>query len=303
MKEQQRRNLDFRSGLVALIGPPNAGKSTFLNRVLQDKISITSKKPQTTRNRILGILHRRASQIVFMDTPGVFQGAAAFNALLVKTALAALSEADVTLLILDVTASDAGAEAVLVKALLTKKPKAVLAFNKIDLIDKRALLPLTRAWSKKYPFEAIVPISAKKGIGIETLVATLEGYLPQGPPYFDADAVTDMPTRLLVAERIREKVVRLTGQEIPYATAVTVDAFSQSKERPFVRIAATIHVERDSQKGILIGKSGNKLRQIGTAARKEIEAFLECRVFLELFVRVQKKWRKDPKALKRFGYE
>ena len=293
----------FRSGYVALIGPPNAGKSTFLNRVIKEKISITSRKPQTTRNRILGILHRPGSQILFLDTPGVFQGATPFNARLVNKALSAFSEADVVLLILDAGAADLESEEVLIKAIRSKNPRAVLSFNKTDLVDKGTLSTLTRQWAGAYPFEAIFPICAKNGVGIETLLCTLEGLLPEGPPYFGDDTITDMSMRFLVAERIREKVFRLTGQEIPYATAVTVDDFFRSTDRPFVRIKATIHVERDSQKGILIGKAGQKLSQIGADARQEIEAFLECRVFLELLVRVQKNWRKDTKALKRFGYE
>lgn len=306
MTEQQGRDLSgvsFRSGFVALVGPPNAGKSTFLNRVLKEKISIVSKKPQTTRNRILGIVHRPGAQILFLDTPGVFSGAAAFNSRLVKTALSALSEADVVLLLMDAAAPDPEAEALLLKALRSNRSGVVLALNKIDLMDKKKLLPLMEAWIGKYPFEAVFPVSAKTGNGIEALMETLERLLPEGPPYFDRDAVTDVPTRFLVAERIREKVIRLTGQEIPYAVAVTVDAFSPSADRSLVRIRATIHVERDSQKGILIGAAGQKLKQIGMYARQEVEAFLGCKVFLELFVRVQKKWRKDPKALKRFGYE
>jgi GTP-binding protein Era len=293
----------FRSGFVALVGPPNAGKSTFLNRVLKEKISITSKKPQTTRNRILGIVHRPGAQILFVDTPGVFQGAAAFNFRLVRGALAALSEADVVLLMLDAAAPDPDAEATLLKALESKKPETVLAFNKVDITDETALTALRKEWAGAYPFEGIFFISAKEGTGVEALVGTLGGILPEGPPYFDETAVTDRSLRFLAAERIREKVFRLTGQEIPYATAVTVETFSRSKNRSQVRIRATIHVERDSQKGILIGNAGQKLKQIGIHARQEIESFMGCRVFLELFVRVQKKWRKDPKALRKFGYE
>jgi len=292
----------FRSGIVAIIGAPNAGKSTFLNRVLGEKLSITSKKPQTTRNRILGVMHRPGSQILFLDTPGVFSGAAAFNSRLIRTALSALSEADVTLVMLDIAAPDPAGEALLLESLGAKGPRVILALNKIDLLDRKIISSLMERWTGAYAFEAVFPISAKTGTGIDEMVEALERQLPEGPPYFAKDALTDMPTRFLVAERIREQVFRKTGQEIPYAAAVTVDAFSRRPDPPFVRIRATIHVERESQKGIVIGKTGQKLKEIGTEARREIEAFLECPVFLELFVRVQKDWRKDKHALKRFGY-
>ncbi len=301
-KNQTEKTPAFQSGYVVLIGVPNAGKSTFINRVLGEKISITSKKPQTTRNRILGILHRPNAQIVFMDTPGIIRGETMFNARLVSAARSALTEADLVLMLLDASAPDPASEEVLLASIRSGGFRVLLAFNKIDAINPKQLLPLTDHWAGAYPFEAVFSISALKGTGVETLLCALEKRLLPGPRFFDEDAVTDMPTRFLVAERIREKVFRLTGKEIPYATAVTVEAFSQSQDKPFVKIRATIHVERDSQKGIVIGKSGQKLKQIGTGARKEIEAFLGCRVFLELFVRVQKNWRKDEKALKQFGF-
>jgi GTP-binding protein Era len=293
---------NFKSGYVAIVGAPNVGKSTLLNRMLGEKISITSKKPQTTRNRILGVMHRPGAQLVFVDTPGIFEAKDTLNLRIVDTALSALGDADVLLFVLDVASPDPTSEYFLVQRLQKLKPPVIVALNKIDLIEKSALLKVIEKWSTEYYFDVIVPISATEGIQIEALIGAMESFLPQGPPYFPEDAVTDLTERFIAAEMIRESVFRLTGEEIPYATAVTVDSFTEEKNGKLVKIEASIHIERASQKGIIIGKEGSKLKRIGTESRKKIEHMLETKVFLKLFVRVQKNWRKDTKALRKFGY-
>jgi GTP-binding protein Era len=293
---------DFKSGYVVIAGAPNAGKSTLLNRMLGEKISITSKKPQTTRNRILGVLHRSNIQMVFFDTPGVFRANDILNVRIVDTALSALADADLVLLVIDAAHPDPNAERYLVNQLQNQTKPVVLALNKIDLVEKSVLLEIIAKWSVAYNFNEVVPISAKEGIQVEELVEAMAKMLPIGPPYFPEETLTDVSQRFIVAELIREQVFRLTGEEIPYATAVTVDSFKEQKEGDLVRIEATIHLERDSQKGIVIGKKGGRLKQIGKKSREQIEHMLGTRVYLKLFVRVQKNWRKDTKAIRRFGY-
>jgi GTP-binding protein Era len=293
---------NFKSGYVAIVGVPNAGKSTLLNRMLGEKISITSKKPQTTRNRILGVMHRPGAQLVFIDTPGIFKAKDTLNLRIVDTALAAIADADLIVLVLDAARPDPTSEYFLVRRLQEQQRPVILALNKIDLVEKSALLKIIQKWSTEYRFDVIVPISATEGTQIEKLIETMENFLPLGPPYFPEDALTDLPQRFMAAEMIRETVFRLTGEEIPYATAVTVDSFNEEKDGRLVKIEATIHLERSSQKGIVIGKEGSKLKRIGTESRKKIEHMLENKVFLKLYVRVQKNWRKDTRALKKFGY-
>lgn len=293
----------FRSGFAAIAGAPNVGKSTLLNRMLGQKISITSKKPQTTRNRILGVVHRPGSQIVFIDTPGVHHARNPLNVRIVDIALSALEDVDVVLLVADATHPDKRSEALLIEKLSKRNRPVILALNKIDMVEKKALTAAVEDWSNLFSFRNVVPISAKHGTHLNTLLDHLESALPEGPPYFSEDTLTDAPERFIAAEIIREKVVRLTGREIPYAIAVTIDDFSEAADDGIVRIHAAIHVERDSQKGIVIGKKGQKLRRIGEAARMDIERMVGSKVFLKLFVRVQKNWSKDTKALRRFGYE
>jgi GTP-binding protein Era len=293
---------NFKSGYVAIVGAPNAGKSTLLNRMLGEKISITSRKPQTTRNRILGVMHRPGAQLVFIDTPGIFKAKDALNLRIVDTALSAIGDADLILFMLDAASPDPASEYFLVRRLQTQQLPVIVALNKIDLVEKSALLEIIRKWSTQYHFDVIIPISATEGTQIEKLMEVMENLLPCGPPYFPQDALTDLPQRFIAAEMIRESVFRLTGEEIPYATAVTVDSFTEEKDGRLIKIEATIHLERSSQKGIVIGKDGSKLKRIGTESRKKIEHMLETKVFLKLFVRIQKNWRKDTRALKKFGY-
>ncbi len=291
-----------RSGFVGIAGPPNVGKSTLLNRILGEKISITSSKPQTTRNRILGIAHRPEAQIIFVDTPGVHGARKALNIRMVASALAALDDMDVVLLVLDAAAPDPASENLLVKKLGQLRRPLVLALNKTDLVAKPALLALIARWSQAVAFEALVPVSAQTGDQLPALLQALEACLPLGPPLFPADAITDMPERFIAAEMIREKVFRFTGQEIPYSTAVTIERFAEETRPALVKIFATIHVERDSQKGVVIGKGGAKLKQIGVAARSEIERMIGAQVYLKLLVRVEKNWSQDSRALRKFGY-
>jgi len=293
---------DFKSGFVAIAGAPNVGKSTLLNRMLGEKISITSSRPQTTRNRILGILHRSAAQLVFIDTPGIHKARSPLNLRIVDTALSVLGDVDLILLVSDVSAAGSESEMMLLRKLRGQKKPVIAALNKIDLIRKAQLPAIIASASGRYPFVKVVPVSAKQGRGIDELIAGMEALLPGGPAFFPPESLTDLPERFIAAELIREKVFRLTGQEIPYSAAVTIEAFQADAASKLVRIEASIHVEHDSQKGIIIGKGGAKLKQIGTAARQEIEQMTGARVFLKLFVRVQKNWSRDTKALQRFGY-
>ncbi|MDY0162122.1 GTPase Era [Desulfobotulus sp.] len=292
----------FRSGFVAIIGAPNAGKSTLLNRLIGEKIAITSKKPQTTRNRILGIVHRPHAQLAFVDTPGVHKTEKLLNRRIVDAALGAIPDADLVLWVMDVSRSASEESGMILDSLQTCMKPVILGLNKIDLVPRGELLQWIERWSKRFPFREIVPISAEQGEQVDVLVDVLEKYLPEGPPLFPEDSLTDVPMRFIVAELIREKVLRRTGEEIPYSIAVTIDAFIEGGPGEKTEIHAVIHVDRDSQKGILIGKGGERLKQIGTDARKEIEALLGEKVFLKLFVRVQKNWTRDAKAMERFGY-
>lgn len=293
---------EFKSGFVALLGPPNAGKSTLLNRLLGEKISITSQKPQTTRNRILGILNRDNAQMIFIDTPGVHKASGSLNTRIVEVALSCLPDMDAAIVILDGASPDPDSEKILFNALKKQVKPVILAVNKVDFVEKSLLAQRIDAWSKMADFCEIVPISARTGFQVDILIHALEKSLPSGPPFYPLDAITDVPERFIAAEMIREKIFRLTGEEIPYSTAVTIEDFSEDADRNLVGIQAVIHVERESQKGIIIGKNGVKLKQIGRAAREDIERMVGCRVFLKLFVRVQKNWTRDARSINRFGY-
>lgn len=304
MTEQTENNKQpFKSGFTVIVGAPNAGKSTLLNRLVGEKISITSAKPQTTRNRIAGIAHGAGFQIVFLDTPGVHKTDRIFNRRIVDVAMVAIDEADLVLVIADASRPDSASESLILEKLQGKSGiSTVLALNKIDLTEKPKLLELIDRWSKAYSFNEIVPVSAKEGTQLPELMSAMAGLLPAGPPYYPEDAITDMPERFIVAEMIRERVFENTGQEIPYSTAVTIEDFSEEPGRDRISIHAAIHVERNSQKGILIGHNGRMLKSIGTEARQDIKRLLGTRVFLKLFVRVEKNWSKNPKAIRKLGY-
>ena len=294
-------NKNFKSGFVSIIGRPNVGKSTLLNRIIGEKIVITSDKPQTTRNRIQGIHNIPGGQIIFIDTPGIHAAHSRLNKGMVDIAMSAISGVDLLLLVVEATAA---IDDKLLRDILAKaKTPVVLVLNKVDLLpDKRTLLDKMAAWSGLHDFREIVPISAGNGDGVEHLVETISSYLPEGPALFPDDILTDMPEKFIVAEMIREKVFRLTHDEIPYSTAVIVESFVE-RENGVVAIVAAISLERATQKGIVIGKRGEMLKKIGTQARYDIERLLGTRVFLELFVKVEENWSERTSKLREFGYE
>ncbi len=299
---EKEKMTEFKSGFVSLIGRPNAGKSTLLNFLLGEKIAIISWKPQTTRNRILGIKNLPTGQIVFLDTPGVHRSRTRLNQAMVKVALATLQEVDVVCFLIEADRPDNNENNLILDDLKRVSKPVILIINKIDLVPRGNLLPIMERYSQLRPFEQIIPISALRGDGVDVLVAELLRILPEGPKFFPEDMITDLPERFLVAEFIREKVIQLTRDEIPYSTAVEVEEFKEREEKNLIVIKATIQVERESQKGILIGEKGRMLKEMGRLAREEIEAFLGARVFLELWVKVAKNWRDDPRALRRMGY-
>jgi len=289
-------------GMVALIGPPNAGKSTLLNNLLGQKISIVSPKPQTTRNRIVGIANGPDYQIIFLDTPGLHHARDIFNREMVRIALETISEVDATCFIIDATFPPPEKERNPVRFIESSSTQTILLLNKVDLVNKQKLLPLIEAYQTYYPFKTIIPLSALNGDGIDRLLQELLPLLPTGPRLYPEDIPTDATERFIVAEIIREKVFLQTSQEIPYSTAVVIDSFSEDTSNKLVTIHATIIVEKNSQKGIIIGKSGSMLRQIGAAARHDIEALLDSRVLLKLWVKVQKNWTRNERFLRELGF-
>lgn len=292
------------TGFVAIVGAPNVGKSTFMNEVLGFKLAITSDKPQTTRHRLLGVHNEPGLQAVFLDTPGLHQARRALNQRMVDTALAALQDVDVVLFMVEASAKGLAQGQEVARILARTNKPVLLALNKIDLLaDKSALLPYLEQAASWGDWAACIPISARTGDGASLVTQELKALLPQGDPLFPEDVITDLSERFLVSELIREKVFRLTGQEVPYSSAVTVDQFLEPEDdsRP-IAISATIHVERDSQKGIIIGKRGAMIKRIGTEARQDMETLLDHAVFLDLFVRVEPKWSRSHKGLNKLGY-
>jgi len=292
--------MSFKSGFISIIGRPNVGKSTLLNAMLGEKISIVSEKPQTTRNTIRGVKNFDGGQIVFLDTPGIHEGGGLLNKFMVREATASLHDVDGVLFMVEATREPGADDEAIIRELKRLACPVVLAINKADRVARAALLPLIAAYSALFEFKEIVPVSALKGTGVAGLEKVLTGLLPEGPKYFPDDMVTDTPVRFLTAEIVREKVFQFTHREVPYSVAVSVERFEEKKE--LVSISAVINVERDSQKGIIIGKKGEMLKRIGTSARIDLERLLASKVFLELFVRVQKEWTRSPSSLKDFGY-
>ena len=290
----------FRSGFVAILGRPNAGKSTLVNRLVGQKIAIVSSKPQTTRNRIQGIVNRPGGQIVFIDTPGLHVADSALGRQMMQEVAAALEGIDVLLLISDASRALPGADELLLDKARTFRGPVILALNKVDRMPKPALLPMIAAYAKSFGFAAIVPISALNGLGCEELLAEVITRLPEGERYFAEDHVTDQPERFLAAEIVREKAIALTYHEVPYALAVVVDQWEETPK--IVRIRATLQVERSSQKKILIGRGGAMLKKIGTEARKELENLLDTKIFLGLFVKVTPNWRDDPRRVRQLDW-
>jgi GTPase len=289
-----------RSGYVAIIGRPNAGKSTLLNRLVGQKVAIVTSKPQTTRNRIQGIVTRPEGQIIFTDTPGLHDAGSALGRQMMHEVAAALEGIDVLLLMVDATAVMPFGDSQLFDKAKRLPGKTILALNKVDRIPKPKLLPMIDSLSKEMDFAAIIPISALKGSGVEELQKEILKHLPEGDPYFPEDQITDQPQRFLAAEIIREKAVQLMYHEVPYALAVFVDKFEETPK--LTRILATLHVERDTQKKILIGHKGEMLKKIGTLARKELEELLDTKVFLQTFVKVVPAWREDPRKVRELDW-
>lgn len=294
--------MSYLSGFTGIIGPPNAGKSTLMNRVLGRKVAIVSPKPQTTRNRILGIYHREDHQIVFVDTPGIHPTKTLLHKSMVDSALAVTKEVDVVLVIVELGRAEApGTEELILEAASRSKP-CILAINKIDLGSRRLILPVIDRLSRLHPFDEIIPLSAETGLGVDTLLEALKSRLEPGPPLFPPDMETDQSETFMVSEIIREKIYLLTRNELPYSAAVTVERMEEEKSRPLLSIHAAIHVETQSQKKILIGAGGGMIKKIGAAARREMEGLFGVQIYLNLIVKVEKNWSRDPRALQRLGY-
>jgi GTP-binding protein Era len=299
MKERQEENI--KSGLAAIVGPPNAGKSTLLNALLEQKISIVTAKPQTTRNRIIGILNDPAYQIVLLDTPGLHKTRKPLNREMVKIAIDSLSEVDVILYLIDVSLGGGDNQVQTVEYLESATVPVILVLNKIDLLDRHQILPIIESYRKIYPFAAIIPVSALLNNGTDVLLEEILHYMPEGPRFYPDDIPTDATERFIVAEIIREKIFLLTGQEIPYSTAVVIDSFTEEQGRNLITIHATIVVEKSSQKAIIIGRKGSKLQQIGKNSRQDIENLLGQQVLLKLWVKVHKNWTKDMRFIRDLG--
>lgn len=293
--------------MVAIVGPPNAGKSTLMNYLLGQKISIVSHKPQTTRNRILGVVNGDDYQIVLLDTPGLHKARQPLNREMVRIAMDSLKEVDAILYLIDVSLPlpekiEQEKNKEMMEQMEGVSAPIILVLNKVDLLEKELLLPMIKRYSELFPFHGVIPLSALTGVGTDILVKELLDILPLGPRYFPEDIPTDASERFLVTEIVREKVFLLTGQEIPYSSAVTLESFQDDTKKQMTTIHATIVLERNSQKGIVIGKGGKKLKSIGIAARKDIEKMLGQKVLLKLWVKVRKNWSKDERFLKELGF-
>jgi GTP-binding protein Era len=293
-------NPPAKSGFVALVGRPNSGKSTLLNALVGAKVSIVTAVPQTTRNRILGIVHRPDGQVIFMDTPGIHKPLSRLNQQMMHFVRQALEERDLAVLIVDASERFGKGDEFALQLLKHYAPKTILALNKIDIIKKPQLLPLMDRYAKLHGFEEIIPISALRGEGVGELMEAIVTRLPEGPQYFPPDVYTDQPERFLAAEIIRERVITHTQQELPYVTAVLIERFEESET--LTRIHAVILVERESQRPIILGSGGRRIKQIGMEARGELEKLFPPKVFLELFVKVEPDWRDNRGVLAELDY-
>lgn len=305
-KENAGKEQAFRSGFVAIIGRPNAGKSTLVNRLVGQKIAIVTSKPQTTRNRIQGIVTKLEGQIIFIDTPGLHEADSALGRQMMQEVAAALEGIDVLLLMVDASHAESGwagrphSDELLLEKARRFRGKTILALNKIDRLPKPKLLPLIASYAKAFDFAHIVPISALKGSGCDELLQEILKQLPEGEQYFPEDQVTDQPERFLAAEIIREKAIQVMYHEVPYALAVFVEKFEETPK--LLRIEALMNVERDSQKKILIGHKGETIKKIGTEARKELEAILGTKIYLGLYVKVAPDWRESPQKVRELDW-
>jgi GTP-binding protein Era len=300
LPRKEKHKAKARAGFAAIVGRPNAGKSTLLNRLVGQKVAIVTSKPQTTRNRIQGIVTKPEGQIVFIDTPGIHEAKSALNRQMIREIAAALEGIDVLLLMADASVMQPHSDSVLMDKAKRFRGPTILILNKVDKLPKPKLLPLIDAFQKEHEFAAIIPLSALKGDGCNDLVREVFRLLPTGDPYFPEDQVTDQPERFLAGEIIREKAISLTYHEVPHALAINIDKWEESPK--LLRIEATMLVERDSQKKILIGHKGSMLKQVGTAARKELEEILGTKIFLGLFVKVAPDWRENPMAVRELDW-
>lgn len=297
-----KNNDAFKSGFISIIGRPNVGKSTFLNHVVGQKIAIMSDKPQTTRNKVQGVVTTEDSQLIYIDTPGIHKPKHKLGDFMVKVARNTLREVDVIMFMVNADEKIGPGDRFIIDMLKDTETPVFLIINKIDLIHPDDLLQTIVTYKSEYDFAEIVPISALKGNNTDRLLETLKKYLPVGPKYYPDEQVTDHPERFIISEFIREKVLHSTREEIPHSIAVIIEKIEREEKRDIVNIMATIVVDRDSQKGIVIGKRGALLKEIGTKARHDIEMLLGTKVFLELWVKVEKDWRNKPSRLTEFGF-
>ena len=293
----------YKSGFVSIVGRPNVGKSTFLNRVIGQKIAIMSDKPQTTRNKVQGVLTQEHSQTIFIDTPGIHKPKHKLGEFMLKVSRNALKEVDIIMFMVNAEQKIGKGDEFIIEMLEGNQTPVFLVINKIDQVHPDELASIIDSYKDKFNFAEIIPISALQGNNVDALLSTIEKYLPEGPQYYPADQITDHPERFIISELIREKVLHTTREEIPHSIAVVIDKIKRDEENEnMIRVQATIMVERDSQKGIVIGKKGALLKQVGTEARKDIEMLLGSKVFLELWVKVQKDWRNKQTHLRDFGF-
>lgn len=305
VKEDASEDQTFRSGYVSIIGAPNVGKSTLLNTILGQKLAIVTPKPQTTRNQIRGIVTTDTHQMIFVDTPGLMDPKYLLQSEMVRTAYGAMRDADVILLVIDVSRQNVEIETKIIEQLQRlKRVKKILVLNKVDLVDKPILLPIIEDFHQRSAFDEIIPISAKTGDGISFLLNHVNAFLPPGPLFFPEDQLSDLPERFFISETIREKIMLITKREVPYACAVVVEEFEERKRNnseDILYIRAIIYAEKQTQKQIIIGKGGKIVKRVGELARLDIEKFLDTRVFLELYVTVKSNWRRDTHKLKELG--
>jgi GTP-binding protein Era len=302
MLNNENSNKGYKSGFISIIGRPIVGKSTFLNRVIGQKIAIMSDKAQTTRNKIQGVLTVNDAQMIFIDTPGIHKPKHKLGDFMMKVAVNTLKEVDLILFMVNAEEGFGRGEEFILEKFQTVTTPIFLVINKIDQVHPDKLLPIIESYQEKYPFKEIVPISALEGNNVERLLDQIKSFLPEGPQYYPADQVTDHPERFIITELIREKALHLTREEIPHSLAVVLDKMERREGKNMIDVMATVIVERDSQKGIIIGKQGSMLKEIGKRARADIENLLGSKVYLELWVKVQKDWRNKMSQLRDYGF-
>jgi GTPase len=302
MNNNEMNEKSFKSGFISIIGRPNVGKSTFINRVIGQKIAIMSDKPQTTRNKVQGVLTTNNAQYIFIDTPGIHKPKHKLGDFMMKVAQNTLKEVDVILFMVNAEEGFGRGEEFILEKFQTVKTPIFLIINKIDRIHPDKLLTVIESYNEKFQFAEIIPISALEGNNIDRLLEVVRKYLPEGPQYYPADQVTDHPERFIITELIREKALHLTREEVPHSLAVVLEKMEKDPNKDMIHVMATIIVERDSQKGIVIGKQGKMLKEIGKRARVDIENLLGSKVFLEVWVKVQKDWRNKASQLRDYGF-